>query len=720
MPKIGEKTVSKLTNRATQLSIFFSMIEPVPEGWCRHSGGGANGPKQSDELLSCTEYRMLQNAWRKALRWTPGLDRALSVMLASVTSTMSVGDQLWVKVVGPASCLDADTHVRYVIRQKNGKLVNKKGGKIKNLFRRFNNRNQSPVDYFIQSVTDEGVVRLNKINAVVYNGVRSLLEIRTESGKRIKLTPDHEVMTGEGYVRSDKLAVGSILMVNNGKTQKKGRTKAQGRKEVLVKYHKNATTKTINGCVYYRIYTYHAAYEAHANGMDYDQYVEFLNSATKSSIDRLWAIPRGTHVHHKDENFLNDSIDNLELIDPSSHGVEHSDSATKFLAINVEQDRVVSIRKMGVGRVFDIKVDDPYRNFVAEGIVVHNCGKSTLCEALSVNHEYVLAKSTLTGFHSGFKSDSEGAEDNSLVLKANGKTLVIKDGDTLLQMPNLGQILSQARDLYDGSSRTYYKNKMSKDYKGLRMTWILCGTASLASIDQSELGERFLNCTIMDGIDDELEEEILWRAANKARVNVTRESGDNTETQHDAALSEAMRLTGGYVGYLRKNANEILSSTDMSEESLRLCTRYGKFIAYMRARPSKMQEEKAEREMAGRLVIQITRLAMCLAAVLNRKTVDEEVMDRTRAVVLDTAKGVTMDIAKYLYNQPNGAETQAIVLKMNQEFGKIQKLLRFLSKIGAIEPKLPESEKIKHPKPRWHLTDTMRKLYKAVMEKNDA
>lgn len=39
-------------------------------------------------------------------------------------------------------------------------------------------------------------------------------------------------------------------------------------------------------------------------------------------------------------------------------------------------ERVVSVVPDGHARVFDIVMDDPHRNFVANGIVVHNCGKT--------------------------------------------------------------------------------------------------------------------------------------------------------------------------------------------------------------------------------------------------------------------------------------------------------------------------------------------------------
>ena len=111
-----------------------------------------------------------------------------------------------------------------------------------------------------------------------------------------------------------------------------------------------------------------------------------------------------------------------------------------------------------------------------------SCGKSTLCEALSVNDKYILAKSTIRGFHSGYKSDRDGTEDNSLIVQVRNKTLITKDGDTILQSPNLGQILSDARDLYDCTTRSHYKNKMGKDYVGVRMTWILCGKIGRAHV----------------------------------------------------------------------------------------------------------------------------------------------------------------------------------------------------------------------------------------------
>lgn len=343
-----------------------------------------------------------------------------------------------------------------------------------------------------------------------------------------------------------------------------------------------------------------------------------------------------------------------------------------------------------------------------------SCGKSTLCEALSTNETYVLAKSTMRGFHSGF-SDGEEGEDHSLISKVSGKTLVTKDGDTLLQSPNLSQILSEARDVYDTVSRTSYRNKASKNYEGIRMTWLLCGTSSLRSIDQSELGERFLDVVMMDGINDEIEDPILYRTAHRASRNLAIEAGDDKTKQSDPEMQEAKALTGGYVDFLRNNAQDILSQIETTDETLGYCIRLGKFVAHIRARPSEMQEESAERELAARLVSQHVRYAMCLAGVLNKKSLDADVMRRTRQVALDTARGSTLEIVHYIYRQgESGAEPKGIALATHIDTRKVNQLCKFLRRIGVVESFQKTVRGVKHH-PRWRLTERMQKLYIDVM-----
>lgn len=343
-----------------------------------------------------------------------------------------------------------------------------------------------------------------------------------------------------------------------------------------------------------------------------------------------------------------------------------------------------------------------------------SCGKSTLCEAISINPRYIIPKSTIRGFHTGYKDPS--GEDHSLIAKVSGKTLMTKDGDTLLQSPNLGQILSEARDVYDSVSRTHYRNSQSNDYTGIRMTWVLCGTSSLRSIDSSELGERFLDCVLMDEIDDDLEDAILWRKANQVNRNVHIEADGKPETQYDPELVLAMQLTGGYVDYLRQNATELLSAVAMDDAALRKCTRLGKLVAHLRARPSKLQDETAEREFAARLVSQLVRLAKCLAIVLNRPEVDSEVMRRVIKVAFDTSRGQTAKIVAALYESETGLTSNSLSLYCNQTEGDTRKLLRFLRQIKVVQMNTVKAENgARTSQNRWALTERLRTLYQEVV-----
>ena len=65
------------------------------------------------------------------------------------------------------------------------------------------------------------------------------------------------------------------------------------------------------------------------------------------------------------------------------------------------------------------------------------------------------------------------------------------------------------------------------------MTWLLCGTTALREIDESELGERFLDCIVMDDIDNEMEDEILWRVVNRTDRSICIEASKELDTMYD-------------------------------------------------------------------------------------------------------------------------------------------------------------------------------------------
>ena len=339
-------------------------------------------------------------------------------------------------------------------------------------------------------------------------------------------------------------------------------------------------------------------------------------------------------------------------------------------------------------------------------------GKSELCEALAANLKYVHPISTFTGFHSGYKEDKEGSKDYSLLVQVQNKTLVIKDGDTLLKAPNREQILAEARDLYDGTARTHYRHGMSRRYERLRTTLVLSGTESLRELDTSELGERFLDTVICDEISAELEEAIglrvIYRAAYESRLQVDGKPETATSPERVAARG----MTGGYIGYLRRNAQQLLDLLPNPEqEQAQELYNLALFVSYMRSRPSPKQQEKAHKELSSRLSYQLTRLANCLAVVLNRDGWDEEVMRRVRCVALDTARGLALEIARLIWDTGNvGLASSSLAVALGQEDHTMSKLLKHLKRLKVITVKNVGGV------PQWRLTLPLARLYKEVVE----
>ena len=338
-------------------------------------------------------------------------------------------------------------------------------------------------------------------------------------------------------------------------------------------------------------------------------------------------------------------------------------------------------------------------------------GKTTLGEGLAVDKQYVFSKDTFNGFHSGY--DIGTGEDHSPILNMFDKTFIIKDADTLLTNDNREGVLAELRAVWDRSFRASKKIKnKSNDYFG-NMTVLLLGTSKLRMLDASESGARFLTYSIMDEIDTDLEDEILLRVINNAVSSLAFESNGSMSSQYDPEKLKAMQMTGGYVHYLRENANELLSSVSFGEEEKTACVKYGKFVAYLRGRPSKQQDEVQDREFAARLVSQFGRLAGCVAAVTQKHSVDFSVMKLVKQVALDTAKGKTLDMMRWLRtkNKGLGLDPRGLTAYLGDDIRKVQPLLNYLAKINAVEiwkEALPygiESD------PKYRLTPRMKALY---------
>lgn len=342
-------------------------------------------------------------------------------------------------------------------------------------------------------------------------------------------------------------------------------------------------------------------------------------------------------------------------------------------------------------------------------------GKTSLAEALLLNGKYTKELGNFRGFHSGYVGADRNM-DHSLLPILKDKCGIIKDADTLLKAPNRDQIFAEMRDVYDTNSSANYRTAQKKDYKGYRFPMILCGTESLLELDAAELGARYLDCVIMEGIDDELETDVNRRKFFSVIRSRGVEANGDLESHRTPEMLRAMQMTAGYISYLRENATTLLSAIDDSnaDELVDKYSNMAKFVAYMRSRPPKKQDEVTAREMSTRLNIQLTKLGLCLAVVLGKTKMDEDVMERVRKVALDTARGSVLTTCKHLYRVGiEGATTTALAKWTAETDDRIRKQLRHLQKIKAVRRhtiKNGNQEKV-----MCSLTPTLLNIFKEVL-----
>jgi hypothetical protein len=348
--------------------------------------------------------------------------------------------------------------------------------------------------------------------------------------------------------------------------------------------------------------------------------------------------------------------------------------------------------------------------------------KSTLCEAISNCTEFTFPTSVQRGFHSGYVGSKDDAgKDSSLIPLINGKTVIIKDGDTLLTSPSRDQILGELRDIWDRVTRAHYKNHKHSVYDNLSVTCIIAGTRSLRRLNRACRGDRFLDTIIYDRAqqDIELEGEILSRAGFASLRNFKQETNDDSNGLSER-MREATRITSGYVEWLRNNAKQLALKVHCPDSVVHTCVKLGDLVSHMRARPEKDEdEEDDEVELATRLTSQFVRLANCLAIVMNKTEVDAEVMNRVYKVALDTSRGNHLTIAKELFKQENGIDARLLSIRVKKSDVHVRKVLHFMHSIGMVRPDLTvkKSGAQRVNKHVWMLTPKMRRLYRIIAER---
>lgn len=220
---------------------------------------------------------------------------------------------------------------------------------------------------------------------------------------------------------------------------------------------------------------------------------------------------------------------------------------------------------------------------------------------------------TFTGLLSGWKDEQKS--DASLISKIASRLLIIKDADALMQQPNIQQILSEFRAFYDKNIAAAYRHRVAYDYRNVRSGVALLGTGVLRSLDNTALGERFLDYELHVTNDDRA------NIANRVMLNSI-----NMAISNSSPENLLWAKAKGFIDSHLISRNGVANLGDREKQAI---FNYGSLIAYMRCPVERNFKGKLKYkpipEVPSRIVGQLSKLFLCAPMVYNTHSVPEDV-----------------------------------------------------------------------------------------------
>ena len=219
---------------------------------------------------------------------------------------------------------------------------------------------------------------LGNVTNVMHTGKRPTTLLRLADGKTLELTDEHLVRTPTGWVEAAKLYPDDLVFTNGQQVCDCGSTAVVAAKAKFAgscmpciyrtKRNNNVRTgKWIDKDGYVRL----SGYQNHPRWTTGGIYEHIL--VMENSIERY--VGRDEVVHHINEVKNDNRISNLQLMTVKQHMTIEHECQIRLPMFIPKTVRVLSVERGRTIDVYDITVENKH-TFVANGIVVHNCGKS--------------------------------------------------------------------------------------------------------------------------------------------------------------------------------------------------------------------------------------------------------------------------------------------------------------------------------------------------------
>jgi hypothetical protein len=200
------------------------------------------------------------------------------------------------------------------------------------------------------------------------------------------------------FIALGLLARGDVVRVTTGRGDAGKGAKPVYRYKVT-RYHPHQVRDS-NKREKFKVPLHRLTVEAELNGLTLDAYLQVLRSDQDAAATLTYLSPE-VHVHHEDHDTLNNDPANLVVLEASEHHRHHAhEGGGDHVLWQIGNEHIASIETHGDEPTYDVEVTDDPHNFLANGFVVHNTGKTTLlrmmAEATNRRGQYVAFNRAIT------------------------------------------------------------------------------------------------------------------------------------------------------------------------------------------------------------------------------------------------------------------------------------------------------------------------------------
>ena len=260
------------------------------------------------------------------------------------------------KFFGEWLCLSGDTKIRLVSGGKKPHVrtlkemysyqednvteeahyIKKDGTKTKTLRKSWWKRHGMPQCFSL--FQNEDIIKPQKIKKIIKSGIKEVYEIKTRKGYSLKSTIEHKFYTNTGWRQLKDININDVVAITELFNYRRKRNYGKGANKIK----------------------------------------KIFSDLRKNQNCKICGINNSLEIHHKDEDWKNNSINNLQVLCKECHCKIHKNITAINQSFDYDFDKVISIKFIGKEECYDISMEaeENSASFIANGFIVHNCPHS--------------------------------------------------------------------------------------------------------------------------------------------------------------------------------------------------------------------------------------------------------------------------------------------------------------------------------------------------------